>query len=386
MRQASRWIAVLVLAGVVLPAAAGAQTPPSIPGVTTTPAPTPSGAPLTRPIAAGAFAATVEGHGHFELRATLTGGGSFTVQADPAWSATYGSLVLPEEIVPSLQLAAAAAPGSPQPGSWKLGGSLPGLGPQPLTVFSCLGMLQAPTLGSADAGSVTVGGARIALTLPALPSLAAATSGCTPAQADGRATWSAELRTWTAGLLATSPQELLSHDTLERAIDVTTADGAAGRSIGPCHAAGMCEQDLRWTGAVTLTKRCRNFAGTAQAGGTGAFTCLSRCDGASCSRPVVRLASRQAAASTGRGSATATASCFGGTACTGVATLRAGGVLLARAAYRLRPTASGAIRIRLPRDARARVRRAGSLPATLRLTPGGTGVRTPATARITLSR
>ena len=346
-----------------------------------------AGAPSAAPVLAGAFEATVAGSGHYELRATLTGGGSFTVKSDPAWTAVYPRVILPEASVGGLHLVPAPDAGrsSVQGSMWRIGGSLPGLGPNPLTLVSCLGVLQTPALASAiDAPAVDAAGARVQVTLPALPGIGPATSSCTPAEADGRMSWSGDLRTWTAGLLTTSTQELLSTNVLQRPADVTTVAGAEGRTIGVCHVAGACDQDLRWTGAVTLVKRCRNLAGMALAGGSGAFSCASPCRERSCSLEQARVPEPPGALRPRRRTISAPAACYGDSACTGIAELRAGGTRLGRSRFRLRPTMFGTVRVRLS-DAGARsLRRAGRLSATLTLRLTGGALHKPASTQVRL--
>lgn len=340
------------------------------------------------PVLAGAFDATVSGSGHYELRATLTGGGSFTVRSDPAWTAVYPQVIVPEASVgavhrtPAPDVRASAVTGA----NWTIGGSLPGVSPSPLTLVTCLGLLQTPDLATAAIPpSMDATGARVQVVLPALPAISPATSSCTPSQADGRLTWSGDLRTWTAGIVATSTQELLGADQLQRPVDVTTVAGAEGRTIGACHVSGTCDQDLRWTGLVTLVKRCRNFAGVAQDGGSGAFTCASPCRERTCSLEEAQVLAGPALRPR-RGSVRAPAACYGDTACAGTAELRAGGRVVGRAGFRLRPTAAGTVTVRLRKTGTARLHAVKALRATLVLRLTGGAVRAPASAVVTLRR
>ncbi len=372
MRPASLGIGALLLTLAVLTGAGSAAA---------------AGAPSAAPVLAGAFEATVAGSGHYELRATLTGGGSFTVKSDPAWTAVYPRVILPEASVSALHLVPAPDAGrsSVQGSTWRIGGSLPGLGPNPLTLVSCLGVLQTPALATAaDAPAVDATGARVQVALPALPGIAPVTSSCTPSQADGRTSWTGDLRTWTAGLLTTSTQELLSENALQRPADVTTVAGAEGRTIGVCHVAGACDQDLRWTGSVTLVKRCRNFAGVALAGGSGAFSCASPCRERSCSLEQARVLRPAGVMRPRRGAISAPAACYGDSACTGTADLRAGATVLGRARFRLRPTGAGTVAVRMTAAGGARLRRSASLRATLTLRLTGGALRAPASTQVRL--
>ncbi len=371
MRLISSPLAVLLSAALAVPAAAAAAP--------------------TAPVPASAFAATVAGRGHYELRAALSGGGSFTVKSDPVWTVQYPRLILPEVSLPAgLHTAPQAnwSASTPNAGDFTLGGVLPGIGAAALTQTSCAGKLGGlgPSAGPAEPAVVDVAGARIQLTLPTMALIGPATSSCTPSQADAAVAWRGTLRSWATGLMTTTPHELLGGNVIARPADVTTIAGATGRLIGPCVVAGSCEQDLRWTGAVTLVKRCRNLAGTAARGGAGPFSCASVCNGASCSLEQARVLPAKAVLHPRSGRVRAGVACYGDSVCAGTAVVRAGRTVLGRSAFRLTPTASGIVAVRLNAAGVSRLAHARRVRARLTLRLGAGSVRGPAAATVTLRR
>ena len=308
------------------------------------------------------------------------------------WSVVYPRVILPEASVPAgLRTVPTGdwVASTQSAGTFALGGVLPGIGPGALTQISCAGKLGGlgPSAGpAAEPAAVDVTGARIQLTLPTMALIGPATSSCAPSQADGAVAWRGTLRSWATGLMATTPQELLGASVITRTADVTTIAGATGRLIGPCVVSGGCEHDLRWTGAVSLVKRCRNMAGSLARAGAGPFTCASPCNGASCDLEQIRVLSPRTALRSLAGRIRVSAACYGDSACIGTAFLRAGRTVVGRSAFRLAPTAGGSLAVRLKAPGTALLARSGRLRARLTLRLGSGSVRAPAAATVTLRR